>query len=345
MFKAKTLIKFRSMWMAVAILWIVLFHSILSFNSNFVMAIKTIGYGGVDIFLFASGLGCYFSYSKVNNSYDFIVRRVHKIVPMYIIFMIFYVGNKLGTGITLKEIVGNFLSIGSLANLENQFNWYVSCMWLFYFFVPYIYGWITGRGYRYIRYFLIIALALLVSLLYTKYSGMIIIMSRAPVFIMGMCLGDYSKNKEEISIMAVIMSFCAMIVGFMGLFYFKINYDEYLWDYALYWYPFILIVPGLCLIISFFGHLMEKVGGVGKTITRIMNKLGENTFPVYLSHILIFEIYSKRFLNRHIVAETNFNTMIAILCIVPAKLILIQFERFVRKCRELLLIKNYNYGK
>ena len=56
----KETIRFRSVWMILAMLWIILFHSELSFEFEVFKYIKTIGYGGVDIFLFASGIGCYF---------------------------------------------------------------------------------------------------------------------------------------------------------------------------------------------------------------------------------------------------------------------------------------------
>lgn len=61
----KKLTQYRNIWIALAILWVVFFHSELKYDSSLLNYIKLIGYGGVDIFVFASGLGgLYFSIEK-----------------------------------------------------------------------------------------------------------------------------------------------------------------------------------------------------------------------------------------------------------------------------------------
>ncbi len=54
----------RGIWMALGILWVVFFHTTLFFEYQFMNDIKLFGYGGVDILLFASGMGCFYSYKK-----------------------------------------------------------------------------------------------------------------------------------------------------------------------------------------------------------------------------------------------------------------------------------------
>ena len=58
--------KHRSAIMGFAIIWIMIAHLKVSFDFIPLQAIKKIGYGGVDIFLFLSGFGLYFSCSKDN---------------------------------------------------------------------------------------------------------------------------------------------------------------------------------------------------------------------------------------------------------------------------------------
>ena len=58
--------KHRSAIMGFAILWIMLFHLHVSVDFTPFMIIKRLGYGGVDIFLFLSGFGLYYSCSKEN---------------------------------------------------------------------------------------------------------------------------------------------------------------------------------------------------------------------------------------------------------------------------------------
>ena len=73
--KSNEILKFRSLWMGIAILMVVYFHSyfFITFfkdinSNNFVSVLKelkTFSYGGTDIFLFASGIGCWFSLNKL----------------------------------------------------------------------------------------------------------------------------------------------------------------------------------------------------------------------------------------------------------------------------------------
>ena len=67
--------KYRSIWMGFAILWVVFYHINIPINNTPIFFLKTFGYGGVDIFIFASGIGCYYSYLRDRSPLDFIKRR------------------------------------------------------------------------------------------------------------------------------------------------------------------------------------------------------------------------------------------------------------------------------
>lgn len=63
------------------------FHSGMQSSSLAFRRIEATGYGGVDIFLFASGLGNFYSYTKDNSPVDFILRRIVRLAPVYLLFM------------------------------------------------------------------------------------------------------------------------------------------------------------------------------------------------------------------------------------------------------------------
>lgn len=101
--------------MALAIIWIVLFHSYLRMPIHCLYAVKNIGYGGADIFLFASGIGCWYSLDKNPDPGQFIYRRMRKILPMYECFIVFWILFKcLSDSITITEAVGNVFVYRSL---------------------------------------------------------------------------------------------------------------------------------------------------------------------------------------------------------------------------------------
>ena len=57
--------KYRDTWVGIAMLWIVFFHLDIDIGNKVLSLIKLFGYGGVDICLFCSGIGCYNSLKKM----------------------------------------------------------------------------------------------------------------------------------------------------------------------------------------------------------------------------------------------------------------------------------------
>lgn len=71
--------------MGFAILWVMYFHIPLKFATEVGWFIHRIGFYGVDIFLFLSGLGVYYSLTKRPNVLGFYKARLVRILPAYII--------------------------------------------------------------------------------------------------------------------------------------------------------------------------------------------------------------------------------------------------------------------
>lgn len=92
--------KYRSELMGIAIIWVILYHLILTQNSpysfGFLDSILGNGYGGVDIFLYLSGFGLVRSWNKClqqNHSHAinlFYKRRILRLAPTYIFICILY---------------------------------------------------------------------------------------------------------------------------------------------------------------------------------------------------------------------------------------------------------------
>ena len=80
-----TLSKYRGFLMGFAILWVMYFHIPLKFATEVGWFIHRIGFYGVDIFLFLSGLGVYYSLTKRPNVLGFYKARLVRILPAYII--------------------------------------------------------------------------------------------------------------------------------------------------------------------------------------------------------------------------------------------------------------------
>lgn len=132
----KEAIKYRKIWMGFAILWIVFFHFGYKLPDPF-SVIQSSGYSGVDIFFFASGIGCYLSYSRDKNAAAFLKRRFIKIMPTYLVFIVIWCLYKVITaGMDFPTVLGNIFCIQDLTGKPGGFNWYFGAMWIFYILPP-----------------------------------------------------------------------------------------------------------------------------------------------------------------------------------------------------------------
>ena len=82
--------QYRSCIMAVAIIFIVLFHSAIEGNNSVTRFLVQVGYGGVDIFFFLSGIGIWYSIEKNNDKLSFYKRRLQRLLPAYVPFIIIW---------------------------------------------------------------------------------------------------------------------------------------------------------------------------------------------------------------------------------------------------------------
>jgi peptidoglycan/LPS O-acetylase OafA/YrhL len=100
--------------------------------SGIQMAIKTVfwtqvqtyGYGGADIFSFASGVGSYFFLAKSNNdALAFLKRRAIRILPSYLIAVIVWIAYRvMFDPIDVFSIIGNLHSVQQFTDRDNVFH-------------------------------------------------------------------------------------------------------------------------------------------------------------------------------------------------------------------------------
>lgn len=295
-----TIIKYRNLWMGLAILWIILFHS--RFDLLIGDNLKRIGYGGVDIFFFASGIGCYHSLIKNPDNFHFIKRRILRILPTYYTFLFFWLIFKVFfSNITLREILGNIFCVGWFLKLDNQFNWYINGIWLFYFLSPFFVAYVKQKTVKINHLFLfMILLALNIPFINTYW---LILSSRLPIFFLGILFASKCSQKGYLTLKHFIVADISTIIGFTILFFCISQCSDYLWSHGLWWFPFILIIPGLCLTLSFISEYLKNKLAI--TIGHILSYIGEFTFELYLTHIFIFDIID-HLISSDFLQDTNF---------------------------------------
>lgn len=221
--------KHRSAIMGVAILWVMAFHLVSKGNSfcdfSFASPVMGIGYGGVDIFLFTSGIGLYFSYCKNSDYLSFIKKRLIRIFPAYIIINIIYgILNKL----SFSVIIMNISTIG-FWTLSSYYDWYIPSMMIFYLLFPVVFKNATaqyeqclpGKCLRnpllILSTIIVLAIILLPLIMGIRVDDpRMFFVSRIPIFILGTAFGTLVYNHCFVSLNQYLL---LMIFGLAILFY------------------------------------------------------------------------------------------------------------------------------
>lgn len=281
----KDAINYRSVWMGIAMLWVMFFHSDIIVKNNILMGIKAVGYGGVDIFLFASGIGNYFSYFKDESPLDFLKRRVARLAPIHVPFMVVWIiYNIVRHKIPLRGLLGNILGIQGFTSVGTNFNWYLTVLVICYLLTPYFAKAVKENNL--VKNILLIVLLIFISMVFFKDTWLIICYTRLPIYVIGMIFAKYSEKK--ISIMYVLVGAVSHIIGSVALYIGFVKYNDYLWPYGVYWYPFILITPFLCYAISVISLMIDKCCHTA-FVLKIFKYIGSISFELYLMHIFLFK--------------------------------------------------------
>lgn len=279
----KDFFRYRHIWLGVAMIWIVAYHC--PFDFGFLNCVKKMGYGGVDICLFASGIGCFYSLSSDSNILNFMKRRIKRLVPTYIIFIIVWLVYQYIIGnFDFQMALGNILALQNFTGLGNAFNWYISAIFLLYILAPY-FKIIIDRATNVKKIFFLIFL-LVCSIAFWHATTYIITVTRLPIFFIGMLFADMCKKDKLITLKHTLIMTVAFIVGVTSLLILMEKIPQHLWAYGLYWYPFILITPPLCFAISRLAMVLEK-SKFTKPIVSLLGICGDYSFEIYLLHILL----------------------------------------------------------
>lgn len=287
--KMNQLLRYRNIWLGIAMVWIMLSHSGLAFPSYVFVYLKMWGYGGVDICLFASGIGCYYSLEKDGDILRFQKRRLLRLAPAYLCVILMWCVHRLCTdGIPLQAVVGNLLAVQGLTGLGHAFNWYIAGLVVMYILAPYLKSLADSLGQGW-KHLLVVVGLLVLTVPFWNVSGYIIIVTRLPIFYIGIYFAKQCSRGKQLHLRGLVFYTVATLAGLVLLWKSSHLFADILWSHGWHWYPFILIVPGLCIWISLAGMALEK-SGAGRWITGILGSIGKYSFEVYLVHIPLYEL-------------------------------------------------------
>lgn len=320
--KAKNLFQYRTIWMGLAILLVMFYHSEMVFHNVVINTLQTAGYGGVDIFMFASGIGCYYSLQQNSDVAEFMKRRFLRIMPVYLVFIVIWLTYKrIFFEMPLSSMIGNLFCVQNFTCKGNEFNWYLSAMWLMYLLAPFFASLANKlKTWRAGLVTILILLAFSVSFWYSY--TFIITIARIPIFFVGMFVARKAEDGFIIRKLHGISLICCSILGTVLLVILlnTLSSDK-LWLLGALWYPFILIVPGLCYLISLICHKLHALR-LGKVFIKGLENIGKLSFELYLVHIFVLDIFQNMVVEKGLFPNTNLYRIFLVIPIVAGCILL-----------------------
>ncbi|MBQ8497222.1 MAG: acyltransferase [Clostridia bacterium] len=196
--KSHTVLHYRTHLMGIAALWIYLFHEwiplapnvpVLGFTEDF---IKQIGFFGVDIFFFLSGMGLTHAIEKYSLSV-FYQRRFLRILPPYILTAIILM---LANGWLFPQFLKHLFGVTFFTENIYALLWFVPAISIFYLLFPLYHFIFKKAGNKILFTGVMLMLWLTASLLAAKHMRLDLFgfTNRIPIFLVGILIGSLGKK-------------------------------------------------------------------------------------------------------------------------------------------------------
>lgn len=281
----KKISDYRSKLMGFAILIVVIFHLFEMVGINIdkvslllrsLYPIGKYGYIGVEIFLFLSGIGCFYSLYNNNSIIFFCKKRFIRIlIPYIIIGTTFFIIKDIVLLNDFKKLILDFSGINLFLNNERTF-WYVYLILGLYLIFPALYNLFSSDN-QYIRNlsFVVIELFLIGSTIYFYYfhkhffDVIQLVYTRIPIFIFGSYIGKNVKNDDKINPIF-------MLLFIISVFLIPVNFHNQM----IMRFMNSVESIGLCFISVFLLEYPLK-----NLKLKFLDVLGKYSYEIYLLHV------------------------------------------------------------
>ena len=271
-FTYKDISAHRSEIMGWSILWIMMLH--FTFQQIKPLGfIAQYGFAGVDIFLFVSGFGLFFSLDKNTDLISFYRKRLFRIFPTYFIVgifaSIFLFHDSLFTYIFRYTTIGYW--IGSV-----YWEWYIPTLVVLYLFAP-LFKKMLDRKMFYVFF----------SLAISSFVGSLIIIDkdiidrehffslyRIPAFLWGMICAYWYKDNIPTKYFFFFL--------ILGIPFFIIFYPNHHLEYNYKYFSLIFLLPSFVLIFV----LISKISFL--KISNCITSIGQSSLEIYLIQSILF---------------------------------------------------------
>lgn len=283
--------KYRSLMMGVAAVLIIIshMHFIVDAKTNIGQLILNIfgnGSIGVEMFLFLSGIGLYFSFSKKPKIYDFYKKRVSNVYIIYLIIALPYVIWRCfffehdGVLRFFEDWSGARFWNGTMREI-----WYVPTILVLYLLYPLIHKVMFCKDGKYAVAITAAATVAWFALCYgykeiypDSYDVLEIALMRVPSFLIGCCCGKFVFEKKKFGVGAYLLFVAGLLFKIVCIFL-----PDGMYIYRL---SFCFLGISLLFIVAVFVQLVNL-----KPFYKLLSFIGSMSLEIYLTHNLIREVF------------------------------------------------------
>ena len=215
--------RFRGALMGIAMLIIILFHVDLA-RSDMFFGLRRMGNLGVDMFLFLSGIGLWFSWMKTPSYRHFYFRRLIRIYPAWLIIACLYYLPRLHVhdAASLVNLIGEIGFNWNFSLHDELSFWYIPAIMMLYLFAPPYIELIRRHSvYRWLPVVMIMWCILVewVTPIHHAVGHLEIFWSRVPIFFIGINMGEMVRRKRTIDGQGIWMLIIMFVMTSVSCFF------------------------------------------------------------------------------------------------------------------------------
>lgn len=193
--------RYRGELMGTAMFFIILFHVSLPRDDMF-FGLRRMGNIGVDMFLFLSGIGLWFSWMRHPSASHFFKRRYLRIYPAWLIIAcLYYIPNFNGGDVwAWIDLLGDITINWNFWLHDELTFWYIPATMMLYIFAPLYMNLIRRHPiYRWLPVVMILWCILVqyVTPIHAAVGHIEIFWSRIPIFFIGINMGETVRRKDK----------------------------------------------------------------------------------------------------------------------------------------------------
>jgi peptidoglycan/LPS O-acetylase OafA/YrhL len=269
------LISHRQYFMGVAIILIILSHLLYVCKEIHLLWIFYPGFVGVDIFLFLSGYGLCNSWEK-NSIKEFYVRRLRRILPMFLLFQFYVCINQYLTdmGISWFDAFCNLTSLSFWGIGGLLLEWYLSFLLYLYLLFPVFYN-ITRKG------GMVLLVSLLMGVLAMQYLedwpwNIDAAFPRIPIFVAGILCYQTCNKKHSFLVMSFYFAIAAILIACMFIMH---KAEKYQIVY--------MCAPSIMILLSVAS---KKITEKQNYAYQLFSFCGKISLEMYVANMIVFPL-------------------------------------------------------